>query len=123
MAKQDPGSNVTITSTDITATGTTADSPVVDFNTTRSCTFYMRALAVGTSYDGALWTSPDNSTWTLDDGVSGNDQTMTQLVAVGVGQIDVPNPTERYAKVIYTAVGVCTGASVAVTGPLRHVTV
>ncbi len=121
MSKQDPGSSYEFDSTDIAATGATADSPVIDHTVAPSCTFMARATAVGTSLDGALYHSPDNSTWTLDDGASGNDTSFTQLTAVGEGQINVPNPQARYSKVIHTAVGAVTGVSVSATGPLRHV--
>lgn len=120
--KGDVGSNYTLDTEDVGhATGAAVNSTAVDHNLAPSCSFQVECISTGTSLDMKLQHSPDNSTWTDDDGASGNDTAITQLTAAGRGQIDVPNPQARYSRVVATSVGATVAVLATVYGPLRHV--
>ena len=119
--RNDIGTHYMLSGDDISATGTTAASTAVDHSVGSSASFYIICTSVGTSLDAKVQHSPDNSTWTDDDGASGNDTAITQIVAAGNAQLNVPNPQARYSRVLCTAVGAVVGTATSVVGPLRHV--
>lgn len=67
--------------------------------------------------------SDDNSSWSDDDGSSGNDYT-TSLTANGMATLNVPNPLGQYSRA-YITVGTATVTCgiVNISGPLRRVAV
>jgi len=65
--------------------------------------------------------SDDNSTWSDDDGTTGNDYTVT-LDEAGITTLNVPNPMGRYTRAYITVVtDAVVNDIVNVLGPLRHV--
>lgn len=65
--------------------------------------------------------SDDNSTWTDDDGSTGNDYTVTRTTA-GLSTLNVPNPMGRYTRAFITvATDAVVNGIVNILGPLRHV--
>lgn len=65
--------------------------------------------------------STDDSTWSDDDGSTGNDYTTT-LTAAGIGNLNVPNPMARYVRAFITvATDAVVNGIINVVGPLRHV--
>jgi hypothetical protein len=80
----------------------------------------------GASVTMKLQYSDDNSSWTDDDGSSGNDYTttVTDGTSGAIGELNVPNPLGRYSRAYIT---VATDAVVCgvinISGPLRRVSV
>lgn len=121
--KGDPGSTYVLNSTDVSKTGDVADSPVIDHALYPTCSFFLRTKSVGTSFDAKLQYSDNGTDWTDDDGASGNDDAITQVIAadaVKEAQIDVPNPRARYSKLVCTSVGAVVAMCFSVAGPKRH---
>jgi len=67
--------------------------------------------------------SEDDSSWSDDDGSSGNDYTTT-LTDSGISTLNVPNPLGRYTRAFITvATDAVVNGVINVLGPLRHVSV
>ena len=102
----------------------TVNGAGVDLSKAGSASFLINAGTFGASatLDAKLQYSDDNSTWTDEDGASGNDTAITQLTATGVAQLNVINPQGRYARVVVTTAVQTVGYGVvSVLGPLRSV--
>ena len=98
----------------------------VDHALASSVSFLISVGTVGaaSTIDAKTQYSIDNITWTdypANDEAK-NDDAIVQILAAGSAELHIPNPRERYSRVVVT-VGVT--ASVlgvtAVLGPLRHV--
>lgn len=118
--KGDPGSTYHLDATDVSATGATASSMVIDHSIYPCASYYIATKSVGTSFDAKVQMSDDNSTWVDEDGASGNDTAITQQTGADEDQLNVPNPQKRYSKVLCTAVGAVVSFCFVVAGPERH---
>jgi len=124
--KQDIGSNYTL-AVGMAAASTSAgnvEGAAVDHAAAPSCAFHINFGTIGSSgtVDAKVQHSPDNSTWTDDDGASGNDTAITQITAAGGATLKVPNPQARYSRCYVTvAVATCVGGVTNISGPLRHI--
>lgn len=122
--KYDVGSNYTLTMDDVSATDDTAATTAVDHADGQTVSFIVYCKSVATSLDGKTQYSVDNSTW-VDYPASDaalNDDDMTQIVAAGSQQLNVPTPRARYSRVLFTSVGAVVAVCASVLGPDRHVT-
>jgi hypothetical protein len=124
--KHDVGSNYTlaeaVASTE-SAVGA-VNSASVDHADAPSVSFFISLGEKGAAgtLDAKVQHSPDDSTWTDDDGASGNDTAIVQLTANGTAQLNVPNPQARYSRVVLTVGTNAVDCGVtSVLGPLRHV--
>jgi len=84
------------------------------------------AFSSGASITMKLQYSDDDTTWTDDDGSSGNDYTttLTDGSASDIAILDVPNPLGRYSRAYITvATDAVVNGIVNIVGPLRSVTV
>lgn len=102
----------------------TDNGVAVDHSLANSVSYFITAGTFGTSatLDAKLQYSDDNSSWTDEDGASGNDTAVTQLTAAGTAQLNVVNPQGRYSRVVcVVAVEAVVYGVVAVSGPLRTV--
>jgi len=97
----------------------------VDHSLGNSASFFIDAGTFGSGalLDVKLQYSDDNSAWTDEDGLSGNDTATAQLSASGDAQLNVVNPQGRYSRVLATntveAVNYCVTS---IMGPLRSIT-
>ena len=67
--------------------------------------------------------SEDDSTWSDDDGSSGNEYTTT-VTATGIAVLDVPNPLGRYTRAYITVATDAIVCGIAnLVGPKKHVAV
>ena len=104
----------------------TVNSSSVDHRDASSVSFLINAGTIGASgtVDVKTQYSDDDSAWTdypASDPAK-NDDAITQIVAAGIAQLDIPNPRGRYSRVVMTvAVAACVVGVVSVLGPLRHV--
>ena len=124
--RHDIGTNYTVAESheakEWTAAANNGDS--VDHKDGGSVTFFLTAGTIGGSgtVDMKVQYSDDDSSWTDDPGTAGNDDAITQIVAAGTAQLDVPNPLGRYSRVIMTtAVATSIVGVVSILGPLRVV--
>jgi len=97
----------------------------VDHAIGSSVSFFLSVGLVGASATVDMKTqySADGTTWNdYTANGSNNDLAITQLTAVGSAQLNIPNPVDRYSRVVVT-VGTanCTLSVTSVLGPLRHV--
>lgn len=98
------------------------NSASVDHSKANSASFFVDIGAITGTLDMKLQYSDDDSAWTDEDGLSGNDTAIAQLTAVGSAQLNVVNPQGRYSRVVVTVGGTSAVASVtSVTGPLRTI--
>lgn len=103
----------------------TVNSASVDHSLANSASFMLNAGTFGASatLDAKLQYSDDNSNWTDEDGLSGNDTAVTQMTAAGISQLNVVNPQGRYSRVVATvAVAAVVFGVTSVLGPLRTIT-
>lgn len=125
--KHDPGSNYTIAEEVAAASYTDAatNGAGVDHAKGPSVSFFISASAVGTSLDvKAQYSDTSDFAIATDYPASdeaGNDDAITQLVAPGTAQLNVPNPRGRFTRVVATGVGAVVYSVTSVLGPLRHI--
>jgi len=82
------------------------------------------AFGSGARITMKLQYSDDDTTWTDDDGSSGNDYTttLTDGSASDIAVLDVPNPLGRYSRAFITvATDAVVNGIVNIVGPLRSV--
>jgi hypothetical protein len=81
------------------------------------------AFASGAAITMKVQYSEDDSTWSDDDGSSGNEYTV-KLTAAGITTLDVPNPMGRYTRAFITvATDAVVNGVVNISGPVRRVSV
>lgn len=98
----------------------------VDHANGSSVSFLISVGTVGSSgtIDAKTQYSPDNSAWTdyPANDEAGNDDAITQIVAAGSAELHIPNPRERYSRIVVTTAAAASVVSaVGILGPLRHV--
>lgn len=124
--KNDPGSNFYITES-IEAKSHAAgavNGDAIDHSLGHSVSFLLSAGTIGSSgtVDAKVQNSPDNSTWTDEVAGAGNDLAITQITAAGSAVLSVPNPRERYSRVVVTVgTAACVVCVAAVHGPKLNV--
>ena len=82
------------------------------------------AFSSGGRITMTLYYSDDDSTWTADDGSSGNDYTtsLTDGSTNNYAVLDVPNPQGRYSKAyVVVATDAVVNGVINIVGPLKHV--
>jgi len=118
--KGDIGSNYVMVASDVgDGAGAAVASDVVDHADAPSVAFLVNVISTTTVDAKAQW-SDDNSTWTDDDGSSGNAPVGDQISGSGVVQINIANPVGRYSRLMVTSVGATVATCSSVLGPLRH---
>lgn len=103
-------------------TPATVNGAQVDHSMANSASFLIDVGAVTGTVDAKVQHSPDGTTWTDDDGASGNDTAIVQLTSAGNAQLNVVNPQARYSRCVVTIGG--TNANYAVmnvSGPRRTI--
>lgn len=97
----------------------------VDHSAANSASFFINAGTFGASatLDAKLQYSDDGSSWTDEDGASGNDTAITQLTAAGSAQLNVVNPQGRFSRIVATvAVAAVVFGVTSISGPSRTIT-
>lgn len=93
----------------------------IDMSLYGSASVFIDAGNVNTTgtLDGKLQMSDDNSSWTDEDGATGNGTSHAQVTAAGTTRLNVPRPQKRYyryvgttatAAVVFSAVWVANNA-------------
>jgi hypothetical protein len=123
----DPGTNYTLGESRASASHAAGnhEGAAVDHSGGSSVSFFFSVSGVGTggTLDAKVQYSSDNSTWTDDDGTTGNDTAITQIDAAGTAQLNVPNPRARYSRVYCTvATDAVVFGAFSVLGPKRSAT-
>lgn len=102
----------------------TVNGATVDHALGNSCSYFVTAGTFGASatLDVKLQYSADGSSWTDEDGATGNDTAITQLTATGTAQLNIINPQARYSRAVATSAVQTVGYGVvSVLGPLRSI--
>lgn len=119
MSKMDPGSNYAITDLLDAASRTVATyyTTEVDHINGEGTSFLISVGTFATSFVATVQTSSDNITYVdqTADG-SGNDVSVT-LTEAGSGQLDVPQPLNRYSRVKLVLGGTNVCSVTGITGP------
>lgn len=104
---------------DAHATGTIAPNANIDMSDFESVLLDVVLSDKGAAgtLDAKLQHSPDGTTWTDDDGSTGNLKAITQLTANGSAKLHIIRPIARYYKVVFTVAGnavdaYCAGAGI-----------
>lgn len=111
MAKNDPGSNYAFTNVlqDVDADAGTIYTTGIDHSTGESATYLIDVLAVATTLLATLQHSSDNGiadAWTDEaDTKAGNTVSVAKDAALGMVQLDVPQPRERYTRLKIVTTG------------------
>ena len=98
----------------------------VDHANGSSVSFLISVGTVGASgtIDMKSQYSSDNVSWTdyPANDEAGNDDAITQIVAAGSALLHIPNPRDRYSRIVATtAVAASVVGVSSVLGPLRHI--
>ncbi len=122
--RRDVKSNYSVTTSIASnlATPATLNGVGLDVSLGLSASFYIDVGAITGTVDAKLQYSDDNSTWTDEDGLSGNSTAITQLTATGNAQLDVVRAQEKYYRVVAVVAGTSAQICVmAIAGPLKTI--
>ena len=122
--KQDIGSNFTVVTKDVSATGAAVNGASIDHSNGSTGFFEVYVKTAGTSVDMKSQYSDDGSTWVDYPAADAakNDDAITQIVADdNSASLNIPTPRGRYSRAVVTSVGTTVCTLVSIKGPLNNV--